>query len=208
MSEKTTDVELVAALKKGDLGAFSEIVDRYTERVHNLAMRITRDEEDTEEIIQDVFFTVYKKISSFEGKSAFSSWLYRITANASFMKLRKKRPCHVVSLDDEFEKIAEDLPSTSEDPSFSMGRVQLRERLEDAIRLLPSDYRAIFVLRDIDRLSNKEVSDILGISVPALKSKLHRSRIFLRKKLQGWYHREVPAEELEDYDLPLVAKSV
>jgi RNA polymerase sigma-70 factor (ECF subfamily) len=185
-----SDKELVETLKAGDCASFDELLKRYSEKVHNLAMRITRNEEDAEEILQDVFVTVHKKIDKFEGKSAFSSWLYRVTANTAFMKLRKRRQTPSVSLEDFGAGVKESWVSKRSedcDVDYISSRHELRGELEEAIERLPEEYRAIFLLRDVDGLSSQEVGEILNISVPAVKSRLHRSRLMLRKKLQKYY---------------------
>lgn len=190
MNDTRIDGELVEAFKGGDKSAFCTLLTRYTEKVHNLAMRITRSPEDAEEIMQDVFLTVYNKISYFEGKSAFSSWLYRITVNTSFMKLRKRKQQAAISFD-EVSSAGEEswsmARSDSGDVNYLCSRHELRDCLETAINKLPEEYRVIFVLRDVDGLSNQEVGEILKISVPAVKSRLHRSRLMLRRKLQKYY---------------------
>ncbi len=189
--KRITDKELVQRFKKGSLEAFEELVSRHESKVYNIAMRYTRSPEDTEEVVQDVFTTLYRKIDSFKGKSAFSSWLYRIVVNAAFMKLRKRKQGQAVSI--------EDLSSTARqqyvDMDYMLGRQseastldgELREVLEQAISRLPDQYRAVFILRDVDGLSNQEVSEILELSIAAVKSRLHRSRLMLRKKLQRYY---------------------
>jgi RNA polymerase sigma-70 factor, ECF subfamily len=185
-----TDMELVALLSKGSEAAFSEILNRYSEKVHHLAMRITRNEEDSEEVLQDVFVTIYTKIDHFEGKSAFSSWLYRITVNTAFMKLRKKRQAPVVSLEDVGPQVEERWTghrSELQDLNFLSTRHELRAELEHAVQRLPTEYRIIFIMRDVDGLSNQEVGDALGLSIPAVKSRLHRSRLLLKKRLQQYY---------------------
>lgn len=190
MQSTVNDRELVAALQGGDLNAFGELVDRYTEKVHNLALRVTRNEEDTEEILQDVFVTVYRKIDKFEGKSAFSSWLYRITVNTAFMKLRKRKQHAAVSFDEVSAGVQENWTGNSSDTcdiAYISSRHELRGALEGAIKGLPDEYRTIFILRDVDGLSNQEVGEILGLSVPAVKSRLHRSRLMLRKRLRRFY---------------------
>lgn len=195
---KANDSTLIELFRKGDLNAYVELVDRYSQKVHNLAYRISRNEEDTEEIVQDVFVTVYNKIDKFEGKAAFSSWLYRITANTAFMKLRKKKQTPAMSLEDLVEGNPETL-FPAEDNSRGLGLQQeIRAALESALEILTPEYRAIFILRDVDGLSNQEVAGILGITVPAVKSRLHRSRLMLRKKLRRFF-TDYQSEEFISY---------
>ena len=187
---KLTDTELVAMFRKGDHAAFSELISRYSEKAHNLAMRFTRNQEDAEEVLQDVFITVYNKIDGFKGESAFSSWLYRITVNTSFMKLRKRKQTAAVSLEEITPSVKESWVanrSDAADVNYLYSRHELRAELDEAIQRLPEEYRIIFMLRDVDGLSNQEVGEILNISVPAVKSRLHRSRLMLRKRLARFY---------------------
>lgn len=190
MTIEKTDIELVEAFKKGCEDSFVAIVQRYTEKVHNLSMRLTRNQEDAEEVLQDVFVTVYNKIHSFEGKSAFSSWLYRVTANTAFMKLRSRKNKETVSLEDVEPTVKNSLASRDSingDETYLTIRHELREVLQGAINKLPHEYKTIFILRDVDGLSNQEVGGLLNMSVPAIKSRLHRARLLLRKKLQRYY---------------------
>ncbi|NLF24040.1 MAG: sigma-70 family RNA polymerase sigma factor [Deltaproteobacteria bacterium] len=191
--EKTVpDTTLVKRFSKGSIAAFEEIVSRYESKVYNLALRFTRNQEDAEEVLQDVFTTIYKKVDSFQGKSAFSSWLYRIVVNAAFMKLRKRKQQQTVSIEDLSPMVRQTF--LDQESSFSlrsdtlsMNR-ELRDTLQGAIHRLPAQYRAVFVLRDVDGLSNQEVSEILQLSIPAVKSRLHRSRLMLRKKLVRYWN--------------------
>jgi RNA polymerase sigma-70 factor, ECF subfamily len=188
VSERSVDLQLVIQMREGSEEAFCEIVSRYTQKVHNLAFRISRNEEDTEEIVQDVFVTVYNKIDKFEGKAAFSSWLYRITANTAFMKLRKRKQHLSISFEEAVEVCGETSIVEVADIPFPGSQRELRDVLEQALTILPAEYRAIFVLRDVDGLSNQDVSGILGITVPAVKSRLHRSRLMLRRRLQRFFN--------------------
>lgn len=188
--ENKTDKELVALIKKGKEDAFQEIMSRYTQKVYNLAMRLTRNVEDTEEVLQDVFITVYNKIHMFEGKSQFSSWLYRVTANTAFMKLRKRKNAEILSFDEVGSQIQETLVGTSSedcDIDYMSTKHELRTLLESSISRLPEEYKNIFILRDVDGLSNEEVAETLALTVPAVKSRLHRARLILRKRLQRYY---------------------
>lgn len=188
---KLTDKDLVKMLTKGSTDALNEIMVRYEDKAFNLAMRHTRNQEDAEEVLQDVFTTVFRKIKSFQGKAAFSSWLYRITVNAAFMKLRKRKQEKAVPMEDLTDQIqskymadhdAFDVSTYSD----SMNS-ELREILQSAVDRLPYEYRSVFVLRDVDGLSNKETAEILDLSIPAIKSRLHRARLMLRKKLERYH---------------------
>jgi RNA polymerase sigma-70 factor (ECF subfamily) len=188
--QNLTDLELVARIKNNDDLAFQEIMGRYTQKVYNLAMRLTRNIEDTEEVLQDVFVTVYKKISSFEGKSQFSSWLYRVTANTAFMKLRRRKNTESVSFDEVSGDVKENLVGQTPDEAsvdYMSTKHELRSLLETAIQKLPEEYKNIFILRDVDGMSNEEVGVMLSLTVPAVKSRLHRARLILRKRLARYY---------------------
>jgi RNA polymerase sigma-70 factor, ECF subfamily len=191
MNEKRSDNDLIRNIVENrDETSFSEIIERYSEKVHNLALRISRNPEDTEEIMQDVFITVFKKVDKFEGKSAFSSWLYRITVNTAFMKLRKRKQQTAVSIEEISPTIKNNWvgnKSEQSDIDYISSKHEMRLVLEAAVAKLPEEYRTIFLLRDVDGLSNQEVGEILNITVPAVKSRLHRSRLMLRKKLQTYY---------------------
>jgi RNA polymerase sigma-70 factor (ECF subfamily) len=195
-----TDLELIARFSKGCALSFEEVLRRYETKVHNLAMRLTRNPEDAEEVLQDVFVTVYRKIDGFEGKAKFSSWLYRITVNAAFMKLRKRKQDHSVPLEDAATQVQQNEAAVEQSYRLSSDYLvfnnEIKHALEIAISKLPDDYRAVFVLRDIDGLSNKEVGEILTLSIPAVKSRLHRSRLMLRKKLQRFYDDYIDDEKV------------
>lgn len=189
--KKITDAALVKQFKKGSMEAFEELVSRYESKVFNLAMRFTRNQEDAEEVLQDVFTTLYRKIDGFEGKSAFSSWLYRIIVNAAFMKLRKRKQYTTIPI----EELTPAVKAQFSERDIFIGtpadsaliKNELRSILHRAIGRLPERYRAVFILRDVDGLSNQEVGEILQLSIPAVKSRLHRSRLMLQRKLQGYY---------------------
>ncbi len=188
---RISDNELVEAFKAGSIEAFEELVSRYEAKVFNLAMRFTRNQEDAEEVLNDVFTTLYRKLSLFEGKSAFSSWLYRIIANAAFMKLRKRKGSAAISIEDltpqaRMQCFEGEVSNESRSDTLTSAG-ELRSVLQGAINRLPEEYRAVFVLRDIDGLSNQEVGEMLNISLAAVKSRLHRSRLMLRRKLQRYY---------------------
>ena len=184
------DAPLVEALGREDADAAQTLVDTYGERVYRLALRITGSNEDAEEAAQDALWTAARKIHTFKGESAFGSWLYRIAANAAYQKLRaRKGKSHEVALDDVLPPLDHDGVHFEPVDDWS-GRVdeqtlqkELRAVLERAIEELPHEYRTALVLHDVEGLSNPDIAETLGISLPAVKSRVHRSRLFLRKRL-------------------------
>jgi RNA polymerase sigma-70 factor (ECF subfamily) len=204
--KKLSDVAVVDEFKAGNVEAFEEIISRYETKVMNLALRFTRNQEDAEEVMQDVFTTVYRKIEGFRGQSAFSSWLYRIVVNAAFMKLRKRKQNQTVSIEDLAPAVKQyciDREALVGLHSYNTAvSRELQEVLQRAIDKLPDQYRAVFVLRDVDGLSNQETGEILNLSIPAVKSRLHRSRLMLRKRLKTYYEdfmgKKITVEMAED----------
>lgn len=190
MLNKKSDNELIQGFLGGEQDCYLELVERYTEKAFNLAFRFTRNNEDAEEVLQDVFLTVYKKLGAFEGKSAFSSWLYRITVNTALMLIRKKKQTPSVSIEEVSPTIKESWTgdsSANSNVDYMTTQHELRAALDHAVTKLPEEYRSIFLMRDVDGLSNQEVGEILHMSVPAVKSRLHRARLMLRKSLQKFY---------------------
>jgi len=185
-----SDLELIAEFRAGNQASFEELITRYSAKAFSLASRLTKSQEDAEEVLQDVFVTVYRKIDGFEGKSSFSSWLYRVTVNAAFMKLRKKKHDQNISMDEALPKI-ENAPALRVaeylEGDNATQRTQIVEALELAIGKLPEEYRPVFILRDVDGMTSKEVGKILDISIPAVKSRLHRSRLMIRRRLTQFY---------------------
>ena len=184
------DAWLVESLRRGDVGGAEALVAAYGDRVYRLAIRITGNEQDAEEVVQDALWTAARKIGTFKGESAFGSWLYRIAANAAYQKLRGRQgKRHEVSWEDLGPSFDEqghhvepvgDWSAKVEEPAL---QAELRAVLTSAINDLPGDYRTAFVLRDVEGLSNPEIAETLNISLPAVKSRVHRSRLFLRERL-------------------------
>jgi RNA polymerase sigma-70 factor, ECF subfamily len=184
------DRPLVIALRRREPTAAEQLVATYGDRAYRLAIRITGNDADAEEVVQDAFWSVVRKIETFKGESAFGSWLYRIVANAAYQKLRGRRVRRTdLSLDevlpffDEHGAHAEagdDWSPRVEDPSL---QTELRTALTSAIDELPATYRAALVLHDVEGLASGEISEALRISVANVKSRVHRARLFLRKRL-------------------------
>jgi RNA polymerase sigma-70 factor (ECF subfamily) len=187
------DAALVEALRNGDPQAMEQLVETYADRAYRLTLRITGSKEDAEEATQDALWTAGRKIHTFKGDSAFGSWLYRIAANAAYMKLRaRKAKAREIAIEDvlpslddgglHFEPMDDWSPRVEEQTLNG----ELRDVLDAAIAELPPDYRTALVLHDIEGLPNPDVAETLGISLPAVKSRIHRSRLYLRKRLADY----------------------
>lgn len=185
---------LVAAAKGGDLSAFNELVSRYERKIFRLTMNITRNREDAEDAMQDAFLKSYSHLKDFEGTSRFYTWLVRIAANEALMRLRKRRP-NQFSLDEPITTEDEELmPRAIEDwgpsPEQRYAQSEMQEILSGVIDELEPLFRTVFVLRDVENLSTEETAKILGISVPAVKSRLLRARMKLREKLHRYFRKD------------------
>jgi RNA polymerase sigma-70 factor (ECF subfamily) len=183
---------LVAAAKSGDIAAFETLVERYERKIFRLAQNITQNREDAEDVMQESFLKAYEHLSGFQGNSRFYTWLVRITVNQALMKLRKRRP-NVVSLDEDVDTGEELVPREVEDwgpsPEDRYKQSQLGEILSSSIAELDPSFRIVFQLRDIEELSTEETAEALGLSVPAVKSRLLRARLKLRQKLDRYFRR-------------------
>ncbi|MEK7701222.1 MAG: sigma-70 family RNA polymerase sigma factor [candidate division NC10 bacterium] len=187
------DARLVEALRRDDPEAPEILVERFGDRVYRLALRITGSNEDAEEAAQDALWTAARKIQMFKGESAFGSWLYRITANAAYQKLRARRAkAAEIALDDVLPALDQDgrhfepMDDWSNRVDEHALQGELRRVLADAIDALPPDYRTALVMHDVEGLSNPDIADALGISLAAVKSRVHRSRLFVRKRLADY----------------------
>lgn len=162
-----------------------------------MAYGITRSEGDAEEVVQDVFLTLFRKVESFEGRAALGSWLYRVATNAALIKRRGKRHQAEVKLEDLLPQFREDghrdsdrtrlLADWSQAPDDELMTEETCAVVQEAIDALPEHYRAVVLLRDMEGLSNEEVAAILGESVVSVKSRLHRARMALRELLTSHY---------------------
>ena len=184
-----SDKVLVKKAKNHDFDAFEELVTRYETKVYNLAYKMLGSQEDAEDILQDTFISAFKSLSSFKEKSSFSTWIYRIATNACLMKLRTKQS-KTVSLDNHLSVLTKRIVDWSENAEISFNRKELRKVIDQAVKSLPEMYRVVFILRDIEELSNIEAAKVLGISVSAVKSRLHRARLYLREKLSDYFSGE------------------
>ena len=192
------DVELVRRAQQGDGSAFAELVSRHQRQLYRLALRMTGSEADAQEVLQEAFLNAYQKLPNFRGEAQFSSWLYRIAANSALMRLRRKRRAPDSLTDQPLELqgprfSAEgylDPPPRSDWSQRADEKMMDRElgtAIDQAVARLPEDYRTVFLLKDVDGLSNEEIADALELTVPAVKSRLHRARLALREKLGEFF---------------------
>ena len=181
--------EVVRRAKEGDEEAFAQLVHIYSDRIYNLALRIVRRTDEAADVLQETFIKVYEKIDTFDGRSDFFTWLYRIATNLSLMKLRKNK--RTVLSDDDLE-LQFDRPNSAEIyewqtlPLKNMLTEEFRRHLDEAVASLPEIYQSVFVLRDLENLSIKETSKILGITETNVKVRLKRARMYLREKLASY----------------------
>jgi len=191
---KADEPILVAAAQRGDISAFETLVGRYERKIFRLTQNITQNREDAEDAMQEAFLKAYEHLGDFEGNSRFYTWLVRIAVNQALMKLRKRRP-NVVSLDEELDTGEDMLPREVEDwgpsPEQRYQQTELSGILNKVIGQLDPSFRIVFQLRDIEELSTEETAQALGLSVPAVKSRLLRARLKLRQSLNQFFRRGV-----------------
>jgi RNA polymerase sigma-70 factor (ECF subfamily) len=192
--DSSPESEAIRLARQGDAGAFEIIYQKHSGRVYALCLRMLRDPIEAEDLVQDVFMLLFRKIQTFRGESAFSTWLHRLTVNLVLMRLRKKSP-PTVSID-----ATADLDDETNSPTIDLGAPDLmlegsvdRVSLERCIERLPAGYRAIFVLHDIQGYQHNEIAEIVGRSVGDSKSQLHKARMRLRELLH-----EVQREKARD----------
>jgi len=175
-----TDFELTQAASSGDMGAFEEIYQRHHRRVYSICLRMLQNAYEAEDLTQDVFIQLYRKVGSFRGDSAFTTWLHRMTVNQVLMHFRKRNV--------KYEKTTEegDTPDQVVAGTADPDKMPIVDKiaLESAIDQLPMGYKNVFVLHDVEGFEHEEVARILGCSVGTSKSQLHKARLKLRKLLK------------------------
>ena len=191
----TDESDLIARARQGDGQAFTLLVNRYERKIFRLAKHITQNVEDAEDVLQDTFLKAYEHLDGFQEQSKLYTWLVRIAVNESLMKLRKRRTGKLLSLDEDIdtgeEKVAREIAVWDDNPEQRYSHEEMQAILRQAIDGLAPIFRTVFVLRDVDELSTEEAAEALGISVPAVKSRLLRARLQLRDKLTKFFKRKV-----------------
>ncbi len=187
------ELKLVRAAKAGDISAFEELVRRYDRNVFRIAQHITQNREDAEDVVQDAFLKAYENLKNFQEQSKFYTWLVRIAVNEALMRLRRRRPERMVSLDEDVKTDEDTMPREVADwtpnPEQQYTQAELRDILTRTIQGLPSSFRTVFVLRDVEGLSTEETAEALDLSIPAVKSRLLRARLQLRERLNKYFRK-------------------
>ncbi|MEE3253759.1 MAG: sigma-70 family RNA polymerase sigma factor [Nitrospinota bacterium] len=191
--DKETEEALVRDLQNGNLEAYDKLAKIYQKKIYGLSFNLTRNQMDAQDVTQEVLLTLFRKINMFQGKSAFSSWVYRISINASYMKLRSKKKEPNVSIDELMPTFngagfqQEKIQDWSENTESLIFTKETRNVINKAVNLLPEKEKVVFLLRDVEGLSSEKTGEILDLTVSAVKSRLHRARLFLRKKLSNYF---------------------
>ncbi len=188
------DTALVARAQAGDQQAFGALVKEYSRKIYRLAKNITQNDEDAEDVLQEAFLKAYEHLSGFQGNSKFYTWIVRIAVNESLMKLRKRKGDRFISLDEPVETgedmVKREIAVWEDNPEQRYSQDEMQHILNEAVESLKPDFRTVFTLRDIEEMSTEDTAETLGISVPAVKSRLLRARLALREKLTRQFKRK------------------
>jgi RNA polymerase sigma-70 factor (ECF subfamily) len=190
------DHDLIVRFKTGSMEAMEKIVERYEKRIFTFGLKMCGHLQDAEDIVQETFLNAFKSLGRFREETKLKNWLFKIAARACIRKRRKKKcePDYEISLEsfvhEDGSDIKYEIPDLSDDPSDNVLRAELKKVIDEAIQSLPHKYRLVFNLRDTEGFSTEETSEILGISVQSVKTRLHRARLFLREKISGNYREE------------------
>ena len=200
----SNEQDLIAASKSGDAAALDALVRQHQDRVYAFAMRMCRNVEDAKDILQETFLGMVRSIREFRQESKFTTWLYRIASNACMKKHRRgvfdPTPEQELSLDElmprpDSEGRRPEIADWSEDAERALLTGELTGRMEAAIDKLPREYKIVLLLRDIEGFSAEEAAEMLKLSVPAVKSRLHRARVFVRKELADYFQEHQSSRE-------------
>jgi RNA polymerase sigma-70 factor, ECF subfamily len=184
------DADLIERLKAGDEEALETLFNRYSAKLYTVAQRILGEVADAEEVIQDVFWTAFRKANSFRGTAQFSTWLYRLTVNAALGKIRRSKKSKEIEYEEYLPKFQKDghhlvrpVVDWSDTLDEKYAEQELRQLLKNALDQLKPLDKSVVVLSDLEGMSDKEIAVALGLTVSAVKTRLHRARLFLRGNL-------------------------
>lgn len=190
------DTSLLKALQAGDSSAFSTLFETYADRLYRLAIGLVQQSEEAEDVVQETFIKAITHLDQFEGRSNLGTWLYRVAYNASLDRLRQRAesplPDDGPYKEDEAQPLMPEVLVEWHTPEDLVIDEQDRRFLDQSIRQLPQTLRTVFVLRDIDELSTAETAEILGLSISAVKVRLHRARLELRESLAVYFTERLP----------------
>ena len=185
---------LVAQTREGDKLAFAELVRRYEGKIFRLALHITQNREDAEDVLQETFLKAYEHLDQFQGNSKFYTWIVRIAVNQALMKLRRRKTDRTVSLDETIDTgedtVAREIAAWDENPEQRYSREEMNKILDTAVHSLAPPYRVGFCAAGRRGFSTEETAEALGLSIPAVKSRLLRARLQLREKLTRFFKRK------------------
>ena len=198
-NQKAEEEILAKKIIKGDIEAFDRFVEIYQKKIYALAYNLTHNQMDAQDVTQEVFLTIFRKAHTFQGKSAFSSWVYRVALNAVYMKLRSRKKDQSISVEDAFpsfngagyhQEVIRDWSESAESLMFSN---ETKNVIQNAVDQLPEKEKIAFILRDVEELSTEEAAQALDLTISAVKSRLHSARLILRKKLAGYFEeKQIP----------------
>ncbi|MCX7910944.1 MAG: sigma-70 family RNA polymerase sigma factor [Endomicrobia bacterium] len=194
------EATLISLAKNGNTSAFEKLIKRYEEKIYSLAYRILQDKEEAFDVLQDTAMSAFKNLKNFQSKSSFSTWIYRIALNFALMRKRKQKAqlkkVQIIDSEDsdklpQFAEISEqnllgNYVDWSENPVISLENQELRKVLQEAINKLPDKYRNVIILKEIEGRSIEETAKILGLSISAVKTRLHRARLYLKWFLEKY----------------------
>ena len=188
---KNNEAFSLEALRRGDKAEFARLVDAYYTLIYRLAIKMLNNPQDAEDVLQETFLKAYRHLKDFDGRSSLSTWLYRIATNEALMFIRRQKP-EEVSIEEPLKaEEGEQEPLQIVDwccmPEEELLSAEAQRYLDQAIQNLPPSLRIVFVLRDIQGLSTLETAEVLNLSETAVKTRLSRARLRLRKKLSGYY---------------------
>ncbi len=189
-----SDEALVDRARGKDVAAFEELLGRYEEKLYRLAMRFVRNENDAQEILQDVFLSAWRNLAGFEGRAQVGSWLYRVTVNASLMFLRSRNRHPEIAVEDVEPSVLHVSEHAhhrgsdwSQQPDEKLQSEELKRHIQQSVDNLPDGLRTVFLVRDVEGLSTEETAELLGLSLPAVKTRLHRARLALREAIGRYF---------------------
>ncbi|MEN3013514.1 MAG: sigma-70 family RNA polymerase sigma factor [Endomicrobiia bacterium] len=205
-SKNLDENTLVELARNGDTAAFEKLIKLYEEKIYSLAYRVLQDKEEAFDVLQDTAISAFKNLKNFKSKSSFSTWLYKIALNFALMRKRKQKSqlkkAQIVNPEDsdklpQFTEISEqnlvgNYVNWMDNPMLNMENEELKDILMKSLNKLPEKYRNVIILKEMEGKPVEEVSKILGISIPAVKTRLHRGRLYLKWFLEKYMTRGQP----------------